>query len=442
MTKRDEEGPSDDGIVSEDITQLMEHIELTGERRLASGPEWEPATTADELEDAPIFVNEEIELVSDLEAAEPDEDIELFTETEIDLNRRLSQVEDEQLKLAAGIGAERARWQKRVESLRAEMSERNRALAGREQEIEDLSAQLATLAVERDGFLEELRDLQRSVGHDEILEEQHAPTPSESVIAGLHERLRERSNALLNAREEIDRLRIEREQLLADLADREEFIRNLDATLREFERGTRGSGGLRKLIQHFFGDEQKAETVAAVVEQPEIEFEIEAGTPAVAPAESLAAAPPDATAELPAALAPAMQTREVPILELPLQPPIVEDMNPPVGVKAEPRVRRYLIGLDSVDSVYEITLPRINIGRTRDNDMRILDPTVSRLHAVLHVRGREATVIDANSRNGVFVNGIQLRYSKLEDGDTLTFGAVRFRYRIGSGSSGGEYGPA
>lgn len=442
MTKRDEESPSDDGIVSEDITQLMEHIELTGERRLASGPEWETAATADELEDAPIFVNEAIELVADAETAEPEEDLELFTDTEIDLNRRLSQVEDEQLKLAAGIGAERARWQKRVATLRTEMSERNRALAEREQEIEDLSAQLATMAVERDGFLEELRDLQRSVGQDEVLEAQHAPTPAEGVIAGLHERLRERSNALLSAREEIDRLRIEREQLLADLADREESLRGLEASLRALARGEHEGRELRTLVLRFFGEEQKPEPAPVVAEPLEIEFEAGAGEQAEARADSMAAAPADATTEMPAMLAPATHTVEVPLLELPLQAPIVEDMAPQHAVMAEPRVRRYLIGLDSVDSVYEVTLPRINIGRTRDNDMRILDPTVSRLHAVLHVRGRDATVIDANSRNGVFVNGIQLRYSKLEDGDTLMFGAVRFRYRVGSGSSGGEYGPA
>lgn len=441
MTKRDEERPSDDGIVSEDITQLMEHIELTGERRLASGPEWEPATSADELEDAPIFVNEQIELTSDLESVDPGEDLELFTETEIDLNRRLSQVEDEQLKLAAGIGAERARWQKRVAGLRAEMSDRNRALAGREQEIEDLSAQLATMAVERDGFLEELRDLQRSVGHDEVLDGPHAQTPAESVIAGLHERLRERSNALLTAREEIDRLRIDREQLMADLADREEFVRRLEASLRDLERGGHSVGELRTVVFRFFGDERKTEAPPAVAEQHDIEFEIAAEAPATAPAESMAAAPADGTAELPATVSSGLHTMEVPILELALQSPIVEDMAPPVAARAEPRVRRYLIGLDSVDSVYEVTLPRINIGRTRDNDMRILDPTVSRLHAVLHARGREVTVIDANSRNGVYVNGIQLRYAKVEDGDTLTFGTVRFRYRVGSGSSGGEYGP-
>ena len=430
MTKQDQEGPSDDGIVSEDISQLMEHVELTGERRLASGPEWESATPAEDLEDAPIFVNEEIELASDLEALEPGEDIELFTETEIDLTRRLSLVEDEQLKLAAGIGAERARWQRRVANLRADMSERNRALAAREQEIEDLSAQLATMAVERDGFLEELRDLQRSVGHDEVLEQQHAPAPAEIVIAGLHERLRERSQALLDAREEIDRLRIEREQMLADLADREQLIENLHVNLRELEGGGQGGGALRKLVRRFFG-EQKAEAASASAAPP-------AALPQAATeisGETSIEAPPDVAAT-------GSYTLEVPIVDMAdFETPIVEDMALPVAAPPEPRVRRYLIGLDSPGSIYDVTLPRINIGRTRDNDLRILDPTVSRLHAVLKIRGHEASVIDANSRNGVFVNGIQLRYAKLEDGDTLTFGAVRFRYRVGSGSSTGEYGP-
>jgi hypothetical protein len=445
MSKRDQEGPSDDGIVAEDITQLMEHVELTGERRLIDGPEWERARPADDLEDAPIFVSEDSQLIPDLEAVDPGEDLELFTETEIDLNRRLLQVEDEQLKLAAGIGAERARWQKRVANLRADMTERNRLLAVREQEIEDLSAQFATMAVERDTFLEELRELQRSVGQDEVLEGERAPAPAEAVIASLHERLSERSRALLEAREEIDRLRVEREQLLADIAEREEFIESLHVRLRELESGEQGVGELRKLVRRFFGVEQKAQAAPVVAAQPVAEPEVEVELHVEAPAETMAASPSDATAELLAAMPPATQTVEVPIMDMAdFGAPIVEDMAPQVAARAEPRVRRYLIGLDSVGSVYEVTVPRINIGRTRDNDLRIVDPTVSRLHAVLHVRGRDVTVIDANSRNGIYVNGIQLRYAKLDDGDTLTFGTVRFRYRIGSGSSassGGEYGP-
>lgn len=438
MTKQDQEGPSDDGIVSEDMTLLMEHVELTGERRLASGPEWELAAHADDLEDAPIFIDEHTQLIPSLEAEEPGEDIELFTETEIDLNRRLLQVEDEQLKLAAGIGTERARWQKRVQTLRADMSERNRLLGQREQEIEDLSAQLATIAVERDGFLEELRELQRSIGHDEVLEGERAPTPAEGVIAGLHERLSERSRALLDAREEIDRLHVVREQLLADLAEREEFIQKLHEQLRELQGDDQDGGELRSLIRRFFGEERKAEEAPATAAQAEASAEILVEEFE----ETRIEAAFDEVIELSDPAPPVSQTMELPVMELALQSPIVEDMSPPAAAQVEPHIRRYLIGLDTAGSMYEIMLPRVNIGRTRDNDMRILDPTVSRLHAVLKIRGRDVTIIDANSRNGVFVNGIQLRYAKLEDGDTVTIGAVPFRYRVGSGSTGGEFGPA
>ena len=124
-------------------------------------------------------------------------------------------------------------------------------------------------------------------------------------------------------------------------------------------------------------------------------------------------------------------------LELPVheQPAIL-----PAAVT--PRLRRYLIGLDVVGCVHEIAGRRVNIGRTRDNDLRIVDPTVSRLHAMLTVRNGEAMVVDANSRNGIFVNGIQVRYARLDDGDLVTFGTVRFRYRVGSDSTGSPGGSA
>jgi hypothetical protein len=126
-------------------------------------------------------------------------------------------------------------------------------------------------------------------------------------------------------------------------------------------------------------------------------------------------------------------TSELPIPELTPAAP---------AASAEPRLRRYLIGLDLVGVVHEITSRRVNIGRTRDNDLRIVDPTVSRLHAMLTVRNGEAMLVDANSRNGIYVNGIQVRYARLDDGDLVTFGTVRFRYRVGSDTAGSRTGSA
>ena len=125
-------------------------------------------------------------------------------------------------------------------------------------------------------------------------------------------------------------------------------------------------------------------------------------------------------------------TQELPVPELPAVPPAA----------VTPRLRRYLIGLDVVGCVHEIAGRRVNIGRTRDNDLRIVDQTVSRLHGMLTVRNGEAMLVDANSRNGIFVNGIQVRYARLDDGDLVTFGTVRFRYRVGSDSTGSPAGSA
>jgi len=133
-----------------------------------------------------------------------------------------------------------------------------------------------------------------------------------------------------------------------------------------------------------------------------------------------------------AAAAEADYTQELPVAELPAVP----------APAATPRLRRYLIGLDLVGCVHEIAGRRVNIGRTRDNDLRIVDPTVSRLHAMLTVRNGEAMLVDANSRNGIFVNGIQVRYARLDDGDLITFGTVRFRYRVGSDAAGSPAGSA
>lgn len=309
-----DKGP-DDGIVAEDLTLLVEHIELTSPRRLPEAHDWELASPASDLDDAPIQVGEVPDDDPELDSMRVDdeEDTQLFTETQADLNQLLA-TERRRNDQAAALASERARWQKRVGDLQRALTERDQLLADRERRIEVLQAKLAERTLEREGLAAELREsrpLNAAVTD---------PLPPEAV------------------------------------AD----------TSGEFS--------------------------------PEVDF----------------------TLELPA----------------PELPPVMP------AVAATPRLRRYLIGLDLVGCVHEIAGRRVNIGRTRDNDLRIVDPTVSRLHAMLTVRNGEAMVVDANSRNGIFVNGIQVRYARLDDGDLVTFGTVRFRYRVGSESTGGPGGSA
>jgi hypothetical protein len=310
-----EKGP-DDGIVAEDLTLLVEHIELTSPPRLPETHDWELVSSAADLDDAPILIGEVPDNDADLANMRVDDDTQLFTETQADLNQLLV-TERRRNDQAAALAAERARWQKRVEDLQRALAERDQLLAERERRIDELQAKLATRTLEREGLAAELREARP-----------------------------------LNA-------------AVTDSLPPEAMADGGDATSEL---------------------------------NPDADFTLELPAPELPPAEP--------------------------------------------AVTATPRLRRYLIGLDLVGCVHEITSRRVNIGRTRDNDLRIVDPTVSRLHAMLTVRNGEAMLVDANSRNGIFVNGIQVRYARLDDGDLVTFGTVRFRYRVGSESTGGTGGSA
>ena len=68
------------------------------------------------------------------------------------------------------------------------------------------------------------------------------------------------------------------------------------------------------------------------------------------------------------------------------------------------------------------------VGRGRGVDIRLDDPSVSRLHAELVRRGPYVYVVDLGlSRNGTRVNGRPVARRVLDDGDVLSFGAARCR---------------
>lgn len=68
------------------------------------------------------------------------------------------------------------------------------------------------------------------------------------------------------------------------------------------------------------------------------------------------------------------------------------------------------------------------VGRGADLDLVLTDPSVSRLHAEITVRGRYAYVTDLGlSTNGTRVNGRPVGRRRLRDGDVLTLGAASFR---------------
>ena len=69
----------------------------------------------------------------------------------------------------------------------------------------------------------------------------------------------------------------------------------------------------------------------------------------------------------------------------------------------------------------------INVGRARDNQIVLEDPTVSRHHAWIKGEGEEFTIFDVGSGNGTFVNDERVTEPRgLANGDVVRFGDVTF----------------
>jgi len=80
-----------------------------------------------------------------------------------------------------------------------------------------------------------------------------------------------------------------------------------------------------------------------------------------------------------------------------------------------------------VDGVYSIT-GTTRVGRGDESEIVLLDPSVSRAHAVVEFDAGEPIVRDLDSTNGTYVNGRRVRVESLRDGDELRFGNTRMRF--------------
>jgi hypothetical protein len=73
---------------------------------------------------------------------------------------------------------------------------------------------------------------------------------------------------------------------------------------------------------------------------------------------------------------------------------------------------------------------RLLIGRSRDCDITIDDPNVSRRHAEMRNEDGRWVVADLGSTNGVKVNGRRVERAALEPGDELVLGLARLRFEL------------
>jgi predicted component of type VI protein secretion system len=93
-----------------------------------------------------------------------------------------------------------------------------------------------------------------------------------------------------------------------------------------------------------------------------------------------------------------------------------------------------LFPIDAAAPIAEIVLSRfpIILGRGSTADVRVADPTVSRMHCTIDVADGELIARNCSTSNGTWVNEIPCHEARLLPGDLLSIGDVTFRvaYRL------------
>jgi pSer/pThr/pTyr-binding forkhead associated (FHA) protein len=72
---------------------------------------------------------------------------------------------------------------------------------------------------------------------------------------------------------------------------------------------------------------------------------------------------------------------------------------------------------------------KMTIGRSKDCDIQLPDPNVSRKHAEVRQEGAAYWAVDLDSTNGMEVNGRRQKRAKLRQGDRITLGSTELVFR-------------
>jgi hypothetical protein len=127
---------------------------------------------------------------------------------------------------------------------------------------------------------------------------------------------------------------------------------------------------------------------------------------------------------------------EMPVPDVPAGATMVYKPKPPEteAVSAEELgLEREIATLSWEGQNHEIAKRRVVIGRSKDCDIQLSDPNVSRRHAEVRQEGAAYWAVDLDSTNGMEVNGKRLKRAKLRPGDTITVGSTELVFRREAG---------
>lgn len=152
-----------------------------------------------------------------------------------------------------------------------------------------------------------------------------------------------------------------------------------------------------------------------------------------------AAAPAAAAAVVADAAAPAVPEAQAELAE-PVAPPVPDEPAEPLPNEALAAVSgtqvlspeqaraaglvREQVTLYVSGQPFQVTQKVTTMGRSRDCDVVVPDPNVSRVHAEVRHEGLEYVLVDLGSTNGVEVNGRRVLRHNLRDGDRVSLGGA------------------
>ena len=83
---------------------------------------------------------------------------------------------------------------------------------------------------------------------------------------------------------------------------------------------------------------------------------------------------------------------------------------------------------------HELDEGKAVIGRSKDCDIQVPDPNVSRRHAEIRQEGAAYWIVDLDSTNGMEVNGRRQKRAKLRQGDRIVLGSTELVFRRDTGA--------
>jgi hypothetical protein len=110
---------------------------------------------------------------------------------------------------------------------------------------------------------------------------------------------------------------------------------------------------------------------------------------------------------------------------------IYKPVTPPEEAAASPEptpVVREIATISFDGASHELTERRAVIGRSKDCDIQVSDPNVSRRHAEVRQEGATYWLLDLDSTNGIESDGRRVKRLKLEDGTRFTIGATELLF--------------